>query len=141
MILPDVNILLPAFRPEMPLHAESRAWLMAQLDAARAIALADVVATAIVRIATSRRVFTEPSPASAAVEFVDALREHPHVWPVAAGPRHWPLMREAIENSHATADLVSDAHLAALALEHGCRLATRDRDFARFEGLDWFDPF
>lgn len=139
MILLDINILLPAYRTEHPDHAGARSWLTQVLERSTNVCVADVSASGFVRIATNRRVFKESVPVEAAVEFVDrVIASGASV--VTAGPRHWAIMRGLLIGARATGNLVSDAHLAAIAIENGASIATRDRDFSRFAGVEWFDP-
>jgi len=94
-----------------------------------------------VRIVTNRRVMPTPAPVGLALDFVARLRAARRARWLQAGSASWSRMGEiAKQDRGITGNLVPDAYLAALALAHGCRLATADRGFARFPGLDWFDP-
>ena len=140
MILPDVNVLVIAHRPDQDEHERIRPWLEEAVNSDRPFALADVVAAGFIRIVTNARVFRKPTPVAVATRFVDELVDHPTCVPVAAGPRHWPIFRDVLRASDARGNLVPDAHLAAIAIEHGATVATRDRGFARFAAATWFDP-
>ncbi len=139
MILVDINVLLPALRPDLPDHELARSWLKETIANGPTIGLADSTISGLIRISTNRRTFTDPVPIEVVVGFVDDLLES-GARTTSAGPRHWEAMRNVLLETRATGDLVSDAHLAVLAIEHGARIATRDRDFARFPGVEWFDP-
>lgn len=139
MIIADINLLLPALRPGLPDHQASWNWLERTAMDRVGLALADVSIAGLIRISTNRRAFADPVPVEEAFGFVDDLIES-GVTVVHAGPRHWRFMREILAKTKAPGDLVSDAHLAAIAIENGARIATRDRDFMRFAGVDWFDP-
>src|SRR5690606_27739619 len=103
--------------------------------------LADVVLTGTVRIVTNRRIFSDPAATVHALDFVDALRSAPRARVLPSTDASWSRMRDIADTDpQVRANLVPDAWLASLALAHGCRLATADRGFARFDGLDWFDP-
>ncbi len=141
MILPDINILVYAYRRESPAHERYAAWLSDLVSGADEMALVESTLTGFLRIVTNRRIYPDPAPMLEALAFVDGLRQ--------ARRRRWLAMTEAVWTSFAAmvkvdpqvqGNLVPDAWLAALAHSHGCRLATADRGFARFDRLDWFDP-
>ena len=140
MILPDVNVLVLAHRSDQRDHEAMRAWLVDEVSSERPFALADVAVAGFLRIVTNPRIFQVPTDLRTAVAFVDGLADQPACMPVAAGPRHWPIFREVLNAADARANLVPDAHLAAIATEHGATIATRDRGFARFVGVRWIDP-
>ena len=140
MRLPDVNVLLYAFRDAAPDHARFRAWLQDAVDAEEPLGVADLVLSGFVRVATHPRVFDPPASTEEAFGFARAVREAPNAVRVAPGPRHWDLFERMCLDGAARGNLVSDAYLAALAVESGCELITTDRDFARFPGLRWGHP-
>lgn len=135
MILLDVNVLIEAHRPDAAHHEESAAWLVETMGAGRPFLLADMAVAGFLRIVSNPRVFSAPTPLVDAVAFVDALRRRTHCIPVAPGPRHWSILRGLLVGVSARGNLVSDAYLAALAIEHGATVVTRDRDFDRFSGV------
>lgn len=140
MIIPDVNVLVYAAREDAPRHAEYRRWLTDVLGSLRPLALPDVVLSGFLRVVTHPRVFASPTPIARAIEFLDVLRSHPSALLVQAGERHWPIFTELCRSAEAKGNLVPDAYLAALAVEHGAELVSSDRDFARFPGLRWRHP-
>ena len=141
MILPDVNVLVYAYRREAERHDEYAAWLRGVVSGADELALVDVVLTGFVRVVTNPRILAEPAPTSAALAFVDVLRSAPRVRWLASTSAAWATFVELSQaDPMVRGNLVPDAWLAALALSHGCRLATADRGFARFARLDFFDP-
>ena len=140
MRVPDVNVLVYAFREDAPRHPEVRAWLQGVADGEAAFGLADIVVAGFLRVVTHPRIFTPPTPLDAAVAFVEALRSRSNCVPVAPGPRHWEIFLRLCRESGATGNLVQDAYLAALAVETGSEWVTTDRDFARFPGLRWRHP-
>ena len=140
MILPDVNVLVIAHRADQEDHERIRRWLSDEVNSDRPFALADLAVAGFLRIVTNPRIYRRPSSLDTAISFVDGLMEQPTCVPVAAGPRHWPILRRLLRDSDARGNLVPDAHLAAIAVEHGATVATRDRGFARFPGLPWIDP-
>lgn len=84
---------------------------------------------------------TTPAPVESALAFAAALREQSNAVILAPGARHWAIFERLCREAGATGNLVPDAYLAALAIEHGAELITADRDFARFPGVRWRHPF
>ena len=117
-----------------------RAWLKEEVNSDRPFMLADLVVAGFLRIVTNSRIFRRPTPLATAVDFVDGLVAQPTCLPVSAVDRHWRVLRELLPGGDTRANTVPNAHLAAVALEHGATMATRDRGFARFPGLRWIDP-
>lgn len=140
MILPDVNVLVIAHRADQDSHQVAREWLENEVNSDRPFALADIAVAGFLRVVTNPRIYRRPSSLDSALAFVDGLVEQPTCVPVAAGRRHWQILRALLRDADARANLVPDAHLAAVAIEHGATVATRDRGFARFAGLRWLDP-
>jgi uncharacterized protein len=140
VILPDVNVLVLAHRADQEEHAPVREWLEAEVNSDRPFMLADIAVAGFLRVVTSPRVYHHPTPLEAALSFVDGIVEQPTCVAVAAGARHWPIFRRLLEDADARGNVVPDAHLAAVAIEHGATVATRDRGFARFPELRWVDP-
>ncbi|MGH9180470.1 MAG: TA system VapC family ribonuclease toxin [Acidimicrobiales bacterium] len=141
MILPDVNVLVHAYRRESPSHPRYAAWLSALVSGADEVALVHGTLTGFLRIVTNRRIYPDAAPTPEALAFVEVMRRSRRGRWLAAGEAVWTSFSALVAgDSQVRGNLVPDAWLAALALSHGCRLATADRGFARFEGLDWFDP-
>jgi uncharacterized protein len=140
LILPDVNVLILAHRDGQEHHEETWEWLKQEVNSRRPFAMTDVVVAGFLRIVTNPRVYARPSPLKAALDFVDGLTGRSTCVPVSAGPRHWFILRRLLIEADARGNLVPDAHLAAIAIEHGATIATRDRGFTRFPGLAWLDP-
>jgi toxin-antitoxin system PIN domain toxin len=140
VILPDVNVLVYAYREDAPRHDRYRAWLEGVLNAREAYGLSDLVLAGFLRVVTHPRVFSPPSPTGHALEFADALRGHPNCVHVAAGERHGDIFAGLCREARAKGNLIPDAYLAALAIESGSEWMTTDRDYSRFPGLRWRDP-
>ncbi|MDP3969158.1 MAG: PIN domain-containing protein [Nocardioides sp.] len=141
MLLPDADVLLSALRPDASGTAEQvRGWLERALSGTEALGLSELALAATIRIATHPRVFAEPTPPGAAVDFADTLLAVPGVRVVRPGARHWQLFSGLVADHRLRGNDVPDAYFAAIALEAGARLVTRDRGFARFEGLQRVDP-
>ncbi len=140
MKLPDVNLLLYAIDEEAPKHEPARAWLEGALSGTEAVAFAWAVLLGFIRISTNVAVFERPLALDEALDYVDAWLDRPCAMTVAPTIRHPALLRDLLSPLGAAGNLTSDAHLAALAIEHGAELCSCDTDFARFEGLRWRDP-
>lgn len=140
MLLPDVNVLVYAHREDAPHHAPCRRWLEGLIDGDEAFGLSDLVLSGFVRVVTHPKVFTKPSPLADALEFTEQLRNRPQCMAIAPGRRHWGIFRALCEDAGTKGNLVSDAYLAAMAIEAGCEWVTTDRDFSRFKGLRWRHP-
>jgi toxin-antitoxin system PIN domain toxin len=139
-MLVDANLLLYASLEDFPQHAAAREWLDAQLNGPRRVGLPWPALLAFVRITTNPRLFASPLSTEAAWRQVRGWLSCPSVWIPGPGERHAEILGELLVASKATGNLVPDAHLAALALEHGLTLYSTDRDFAAFAGLAWVDP-
>ncbi len=140
MILPDVNVLVYAFRSDAADHERYRGWLTKVVSAEEPFGLGDIILSGFVRITTHPRIFRTPTPLGDALAFAHALRSAPNAVPVSAGERHWPTFVRLCTEGSARGNLVADAFIAALAIESGSLLITTDRDFARFPGLRWRHP-
>jgi toxin-antitoxin system PIN domain toxin len=132
VILTDVNLLVYAHREEMELHAQSRQWLENLLAVGEPFGMANIVLSGFIRIVTHHKIFSPPSTMDQALEFAAAVRNRTDCVPIHPGDRHWRLFQEFCVLPGVKAGLVTDAYLAALAVEHGCEFATADGDFARF---------
>jgi toxin-antitoxin system PIN domain toxin len=140
VILTDVNVLVYAFREAAPDHARFRSWLQERVNAREPFGVSDLVLSGVLRVLTHPRVFSPPTPIENALQFVEAVRGQPNCVLLAPGERHWEIFVELCVKAGARGNLVPDAYLAALAIEHGCEFITTDRDFARFPGLRWRHP-
>jgi hypothetical protein len=140
MMLPDVNVLINAFRKDVPQHGLCRAWLTGVVLGDARFALSRLVLSAVVRIVTNPRVFKMPSAIEETFKFCDDLLGQPHCQVVEPGERHWDIFRRLCVATDTRGPRVTDAWLAALAIEWGCEWITLDRGFARFPGLKWQVP-
>ena len=141
MILPDVNVLIYAFRRDSERHVDYRTWLQQVIDGPNAYGVAPQVLASLVRITTHRKAFTQPSTLDESLAFCDALLVPAHATVIQPGERHWEIYRDLCQSSRATGSLTQDAWFAALAIEHGCEWVTTDDDYRRFPGLRWRRPF
>lgn len=140
MILPDVNVLIYAFRTDSNDHARYRGWLESVVNGPAAYGIAPQVLSSLVRICTHPRIFAHPSSRTDAFEFCRVLLEQPNATVTSPGPRHWSIFESLCADAKASGNLVQDAWFAALAIETGCEWITTDRDYARFPGLAWREP-
>ena len=140
MILPDVNVLIEAFRPEANHHRRCHQWLQAIVNGPAAYGISPQVLSSLVRIVTNPKLAVIPDPIERAFAFCDTLLSPLHCQIVQPGPRHWSIFQDLCRSGNAGGNLVQDAWLAALAIESGCEWITLDRDFARFPGLRWREP-
>lgn len=140
MILVDANILLYAEDSLNPRHDQAREWWDTQISGSEIVCLCWTVLSAFIRIGTNPRVFEYPLSLQQAIDRVQTWLDQPCVRVVRPTERHWIIFRQLLTEGQAVANLVSDAHLAALAIEHGCVLASTDSDFARFAKLKWRNP-
>jgi toxin-antitoxin system PIN domain toxin len=139
-MLVDANILLYAEDANSPMHEAARLWWDEQLSGTDSVYLCWPVLTAFLRIGTNRRVFANPLTVEEAVARVQSWLDQPCTQIIVPTERHWILYQELLTKGQAAANLVSDAHLAALAIEYGCLLYSADSDFSRFPGLKWRNP-
>jgi toxin-antitoxin system PIN domain toxin len=140
MMLVDANILLYAEDELSPRHLAALKWWDAQLSGASPIGLPWTVICAFVRIGTNPRVFRNPLSLDQAISRVESWLKQPCVRIVQPTERHWSVFQRMLTEGQGTANLVTDAHLAALSIEHGCDLASTDSDFARFPDIRWRNP-
>lgn len=140
MILIDANLLLYAYDASSPYHQPSRGWVETVLSGSTPVILSWQIILAFLRITTNPRAVTLPLSRTHAMGIVNEWLERPQVTILNPGERHWGILRGLIESSQTNGPLMMDAHLAALAIEHGATLYSADRDFARFPDLNWKNP-
>ena len=140
MRLIDANLLLYAYDIDSPHHARASSWLERTLSDAGPVRFALMTLMAFVRISTDPRVFQRPLAAGAACGHVAEWLALPEVAIAEPTPDHWSVLAQVAVDGQARGPLMMDAHLAALAVEHGATLCTSDRDFQRFRGLRTLDP-
>jgi hypothetical protein len=140
MIVPDINLLVHACNSESRVHAAARAWWEDLLNGTRPVGLAWVTMLGFIRIATHRQILARPLPPDAACAMVRAWLTRPYVTVLHPGDRHADVLFGLLERLGAAGNLTTDAHLAALCIEHQAELHSTDADFARFPGLRWKNP-
>ncbi len=140
MLLPDLNVLIGAHRSDSPTHARCRDWLLAAYAGGEAFGICPPVLIGLARILTHPRVFRPPDTHGQAFAFVRSVIGHPNALLLNPGREHLGLFEDLCRRADAHGDLVTDAYLAALAIETGAVLVSADRDFARFPGLRRREP-
>ncbi len=139
-MLVDVNLLLYACSAEMKEHAVARAWLEECLSSGHRVGLPWSVLLAFVRLASNPKVFEIPVSVRAAWEQVESWLDLECVWIPTPTERHREVLGRLLRDVKSDPNLVPDAHLAALSLEHGLTIMSADRDFLRFEGVKVRNP-
>jgi toxin-antitoxin system PIN domain toxin len=140
MIVLDVNILVYAYNQNAPQQAAAAAWLNDLLKSPEKIGLPWLTVWAFVRISTNPRIWTNPLAGRDALAIVREWLSSPGVELLEPGPRHAELLEKLVSEYGATGTLVTDAALAALALENGATLASTDQNFRRFPAVKWLNP-
>jgi toxin-antitoxin system PIN domain toxin len=140
LILVDANLLLYAVISNYPQHGDAHTWLDERLNDHPRVGLPWPSRLAFLRISTNPRLFSDPLSLADAWRRVERWIARDNVWIPAPSERHHTILGGFLRGPAASPKLVSDAHLAALAIEHGLVLCSTDGDFARFAGLRWENP-
>ncbi len=141
MILPDINVLIHAFYEHADHHQVYAGWLNRTRSDREELLLPDSVLLGFLRIASSPRIYQDPAPMAAALAFTSALRRGRWARVVEDLESVWSAFDHLVaDDRQIRGNLVPDAYIAAVAISHKARVATRDRGFSRFPGLSWFDP-
>lgn len=140
MILVDANLLIYAVNKDLPQHKQARAWWEAELSGGGDVGLPWVSLMAFLRICTNPRIFESPLSPEQATGFVDEWLDRPNVSAVAPGNAHWAIFKSLVQQAGTAGNLTTDAHIAALALEHGRTVCSADNDFKRFSGVMHINP-
>ena len=140
MKIVDINLLIYAINKDTPHHQKAKKWLEASLSSDEPFGFAWIVILGFLRIVTNGRIMPTPLPSEVALEIVDEwLRQSP-ARVIVPTEQHWSILKELLTSLGTAANLTSDAHLAALTIEHGARLFSTDNDFSRFDTLRWTNP-
>jgi toxin-antitoxin system PIN domain toxin len=140
VILPDVNILVHAFRSDSSDHEICRSWLDGVINGEARYGMAPQILSGVIRITTHPKVFATPSGLVEVIHFCDIILAQPQCVVIQPGERHWDIFKRLCIEADARGNLVPDAWFAALAIESGCEWITLDHDYARFPGLKWRRP-
>lgn len=139
-MLVDANILLYAVDEESRFHEAALSWLESALNGPRRVGIPWPSLTAFLRIATNPRALREPLAPEEAWDFVEDWLDAPSVWVPVPGRGHREIFGRLVRDLDLRGNLVSDAVLAALCIEHGLQIVSADSDFARFTELTWLNP-
>jgi toxin-antitoxin system PIN domain toxin len=140
VIVVDVNLLIYAINEDAPTHSKAKSWLEGALSGTETVGLSWTVLLAFLRLTTRAGLFQKPLTVDAAFELVDAWLQQPSVTILEPTAHHLRTLRDLVLPLGTGGNLTSDAHLAALAIEHGAELCSTDHDFARFGRLRWRNP-
>lgn len=140
MLLVDANVLLYAVNEDAPRHQESRSWLSKHLVGEEPVGLAWIALLAFIRVSTLPGLSPRPLQVQDALDVVADWLNAPSSLTVQATARHPGVLRGLLLEAGTAGNLTNDAHLAALAIEHGATICTYDRDFDRFPGVRWQPP-
>ena len=140
MKLLDLNLLLYAVNADSEQHVAARGWLEKALSSGEEVGVPWVVLLGFLRLATNQHVFKKPLTIAKAAALIDGWLALPGVRAVAPGEGHWEILHPLLAKAGSNANLTTDAHLAALAIELGAELCSTDSDFARFRGVRWVNP-
>ncbi|HEY6045611.1 MAG TPA: type II toxin-antitoxin system VapC family toxin [Pyrinomonadaceae bacterium] len=136
----DLNLLLYAVNRDSHRHSDAKAWIEDTMSGEERIVIPWTVILGFIRLTTSSRVFPHPLSVEDALRTVDAWLSQPSVSPLEPGEGHWSILRDLLLDAGSAGNLTTDAHIAALAIEHGAELCSTDADFARFKQLRWTNP-
>jgi len=136
----DINLLIYAINRDAPDHSAAKKWLEASLSEDEPIGLAWVVILGFMRITTNGRIMPNPLTPDVSFQIIDDWLQQPQVECIVPTANHWSTLKELLLPLGTAANLTSDAHLAALAIEYGARLYSTDNDFIRFPNLRWTNP-
>jgi toxin-antitoxin system PIN domain toxin len=139
-VILDANLLLYARDTASPFHERARPWLESAMNGPIRVGLPWQTLTAFLRLSTNPRAFSGALSAADAWRFVDGLLDAEAAWVPVPTPGHADVLRGLLVGSDVRGNLVTDAHLAALAIEHGVAVCSADSDFARFPGVRWINP-
>ena len=140
MIVPDVNLLIYAYNDGAPYHDAARRWWEGLINGSERVGMPWVVLPGFVRLMTHPKALTAPISTSQALDYARVWFQYPHVTPVNPGAGHLTHLQRNLNAAGVGANLVTDAHVAALAMEYQAEVHSNDTDFSRFPGLRWRNP-
>ena len=140
MIVPDVNLLVYAYNDRASLYGQAKRWWEDLMNGDERVGIPWVVSTGFVRLMTHPRVLVLPASPAVAVDYVREWFQFPHIAPINPGADHMDHLRRNLVSAGVGANLVTDSHIAAIAMEYQAEVHSNDTDFSRFPGLRWRNP-
>jgi uncharacterized protein len=140
MKIVDLNLLIYAVNLASPFHASAKHWLESVIAGGESVALPWAVVVRFLRVTTNPRILPRPLDLETAIGVIDALVAHQQVLLLSAPDGHWSVLRKLVAKSGTAGNLTTDAHIAAIAIQHDAELCSADHDFGRFAGLRWTNP-
>ena len=140
MIIPDINLLVNAHNDGSPYHYPARLWWERLVNGSERVGVPWVVSVGFVRLMTHPRVLVHPVPPAEAVDYIREWFGFPHVMPVNPGANHLAHLQRNLASAGVGANMVTDSHIAAVAMEYQAEVHSNDTDFSRFPGLRWRNP-
>ena len=140
MIVPDINLLIYAHFRDFRQHQSASHWWLGVMNGRELVGLPWTIVAGFVRLTTQPSVLTVPLTTTAAITVVNGWFANPNVLPLNPGSRHLLILEDLLEAAGVGGNLVTDAHIAALAIEYQAEVHSNDSDFARFPGLRWRNP-
>lgn len=140
MKIPDVNLLVYARNEAASQHRAARGWIEEVLSGTESVGFPWLALLGFIRISTHPKIFSQPLTPKQALALVDLWLAQPCATIIQPTPRHASVLRDLIGHLGTAGNLTTDAHLAALAIEHGAQLCSADVDFSRFPSLNWHNP-
>ena len=140
MIIPDINLLVYAHNEQDPNHAPARQWWRGLVDGSELLGVDWSIIVGFIRVSTLPSVVTDPPEPQYTASIVESWLEIPHMSMIEPGPDHLKIVTDLLAAAGRGGNLVPDAHITALAIQHDAVVHTNDRDFSRFRGLRWSNP-
>ena len=140
MVIPDANILIYAYNADAVQHKTAAEWLIQSFKASELVGLCWPSLWAFIRLNTNPKLWPKPKSSEEVFDIIHDWQSQPNALIVHPGPRHNAILRSLVLETRSIGTLVSDATLAAIAIEHAATLVSTDRDFRRFSGLRWVNP-
>jgi len=140
VIIPDINLLIYAYNELAPHHLPAKRWWEDLLSGDTLVGIPWIVTLGFVRLMTHRQVLEKPMATGRGCEILEEWFERPNVQPLEPGPRHLQIFKNFLQTIGTGGNLVTDVHIASLAVEYSCELHSNDSDFSRFPGLNWVNP-
>ena len=140
MIIPDINLLVYAYDEASPFHRKAKSWLSKLLAGGEEVGLPLVSLLGFIRLVSNAKVFETPMSPESACNIALSWLATPSAALLEAGPKHFDILHKLLAQAHITSALTTDAHIAALAIEHKAIVHSNDNDFNRFPDVRWSNP-